>query len=68
MSEVADGPARDGDEVVEFGWETPKPLSGRRKKAHNEAKKKNKPGTFGEALQRRFDAHVLWPCPGCAEI
>lgn len=38
-------------EVVEFGWEdadNSKPLSGRRKKALKEQKKKNKSGTFGE--------------------
>lgn len=36
--------------MVEFGWEDAdkKPLSGRRKKALQEQKKKNKSGTFGE--------------------
>lgn len=43
-----DGEA-DGGEVVDFGWEdkkSSKPLGGRRKKAHKEALKKRKPGTF----------------------
>lgn len=40
-------------EVVEFGWEdadSNKPISGRRKKAIKEQKKKNKSGTFGKAV------------------
>jgi hypothetical protein len=42
-----------GGEVVEFGWEdaeAKKPISGRRKKAIKEQKKKNKSGTFGKQL------------------
>ncbi len=39
-------------EVVEFGWgeekQHPSLLTGRRKKAHKEQKKKTRPGTFGE--------------------
>jgi hypothetical protein len=44
-----------GGEVVEFGWEdaeAKKPLSGRRKKALKEQKKKKKSGTFGKQLSK----------------
>lgn len=42
------------DDVVEEGDGQPKPLSGRRKKAAKEQKRKSKPGTFGE--------HIARPC------
>ncbi|KAK9809034.1 hypothetical protein WJX72_008211 [[Myrmecia] bisecta] len=34
------------DDVVEFGWDDQRPLTGRRKKAEKEKKKKLKPGSF----------------------
>lgn len=38
-----------GGEVVEFGWQDEKkPLTGRRKKTQQAAKKRAKAGTFGE--------------------
>ena len=39
-----------GAEVVEFGWQDERKLSGRRKKTAQVAKKKAKAGTFGELL------------------
>lgn len=46
----AEFPGGDDDVVVDFGWQDDedKPLSGRRKKAHQAAKKKAKPGSFGK--------------------
>jgi len=36
-----------GADVVEFGWQDEKKLSGRRRKQQQVAKKKSKAGTFG---------------------
>ena len=60
MSDLEDGHGQDGNEVVEFGWESTQPLGGRRKKAHDAAKKKNKPGTFGKAWQRAMTVKCLY--------
>lgn len=38
---------QDDDDVVEFGWQDERKISGRRKKAQQAAKKKAKPGSFG---------------------
>ena len=37
-----------GGDVVEFGWQDERKVSGRRKKMAASAKKKAKAGTFGE--------------------
>ena len=45
-----DFPEAGNDDIVDFGWQddaADKPLSGRRKKAAQAAKKKAKPGSFG---------------------
>lgn len=43
------GSHAEGKDTVEFGWnDEPKKLTGRRKKAQQAAKKKAKPGSFGE--------------------
>jgi len=43
-----------GGEVVEFGWQDERKLTGRRKKAAQAAKKKTKAGTFGKKLKQRI--------------
>ena len=46
-----DGPAAghegEGQPTVDFGWESEKPLDGRRAKAAKAKKRKLKPGSFG---------------------
>jgi len=52
--DVEDGDFPEAGDIVDFGWQDEdedKPLSGRRKKAMKEAKKKAKPGTFGKILK-----------------
>lgn len=49
-TDVEDGDFPEAGDTVDFGWQDgddDKPLSGRRKKAMQAAKKKAKPGTFG---------------------
>lgn len=36
------------DGVADFGWEDTRTVGGRRKKAQREARKRAKPGSFGE--------------------
>ncbi len=50
-TDVEDGDFPEAGDTVDFGWQDEdgdKPLSGRRKKAMQAAKKKAKPGTFGK--------------------
>ena len=52
-TDVEDGDFPETGDTVDFGWQDEdgdKPLSGRRKKALQAAKKKAKPGTFGKIL------------------
>jgi hypothetical protein len=68
MADADCGGAGGGEEgVLEFGWEDEQPteIGGRRKKALQQQKRKNKPGTFGElSSPAKLQPLPHWPDTG----